>query len=86
MISIYKNSDRVIIDIGERSTDSDLAMHTIADVTGRVSEAAMTSVSNLLARPWFSRIWGKHMACEVVRGTNCVFKLYKKWPALHMLW
>jgi hypothetical protein len=62
MIDIYKNSDRVIVDIGDNSSDSDLAMHTIADVTGRVSEEAMKAVNKLLTRPWFNRIWGKSIA------------------------
>jgi hypothetical protein len=62
MIDIYKNSDRVIVDIGDRSSDSNLAMYTIADVTGRVSEEAMKAVSKLLTRPWFNRIWGKGIA------------------------
>jgi hypothetical protein len=62
MIDIYKNSDRVIVDIGDKSSDSDLAMRTIADVTGHVSEEAMKAVNKLLTRPWFNRIWGKSIA------------------------
>ena len=61
MVRIYSLSDRVLIDIGEETVDSNIAMDLIADTTASIEPEGdgIKAVHNLLSRPWFGRIWGK---------------------------
>jgi hypothetical protein len=70
MASIYKNASRVVIDLGESSLDSNLAISSIKAIYQLTSPGSVTITSgvpasksdidaiyNLINRPWFSRVW-----------------------------
>jgi hypothetical protein len=80
MGSIFESAQRVVIWLGTRSKDSDLAMDTIAglkDISDfeHITEQAWRAIESLFRRPWFSRIW---VLQEFKRGRNPVFLCAKK--------
>jgi hypothetical protein len=80
MGSIFESAQRVVIWLGNRSKDSDLAMDTMAglkDISDfeHITEQAWRAIESLFSRPWFSRIW---VLQEFKRGRNPVILCGKK--------
>jgi hypothetical protein len=75
MGSIFEQAQNVIIWLGPRSEDSDVAMSTISSIRGvnfgDLTDSAWDALENLFSRPWFSRIW---VLQEFKRARNPIFQ------------
>ncbi|KAH8591128.1 heterokaryon incompatibility protein-domain-containing protein [Bisporella sp. PMI_857] len=76
MGSIYEKADNVLIWLGTRSEDSDLAMSTISNLKsildfGNFNKETWNALENLFSRAWFRRVW---VLQEFKRGRNPVFQ------------
>jgi hypothetical protein len=75
MGSIYEQAKNVIIWLGPRSEDSDLAMSTMSILRGvnfeDPADSAWDALETLFSRPWFSRIW---VLQEFKRARNPIFQ------------
>jgi hypothetical protein len=79
MGSIFETARNVVIWLGPKSEDSDLAMSAISALDGAtdfrtISEEAWKALENLFSRAWFSRIW---VLQEFKRGRNPYFQCGK---------
>lgn len=81
MSKIYSSAKRVVVFLGEKSNDSDLAMeylmsHKFAEGSSSAfPQRTRMAVTSLFRRPWFGRIWvlqevGAARECWVVCGTK----------------
>jgi len=76
MGAIFKQARNVIIWLGPRSGDSDIAMTTIANLNSvdafeNITEPTWDALENLFSRPWFFRIW---VLQEFKRAKNPFFQ------------
>jgi hypothetical protein len=76
MGDIFEQARNVIIWLGPRSVDSDIAMTAIANLSSvdafeNITEPAWDALENLFSRPWFSRIW---VLQEFKRAKNPMFQ------------
>jgi hypothetical protein len=62
MAIIYNRARRVIIWLGDQSSDSALAVSTLSTITSeidfhRISDDANQAINSLFSRDWFTRVW-----------------------------
>jgi hypothetical protein len=76
MGSLYEKADNVVIWLGSRSKDSDLAMSAISNLKSifdfeHFNEETWNALENLFSRAWFRRVW---VVQEFKRGRNPIFQ------------